>query len=184
MVHKGKAWTYNRIFLHFPLTPPPLPPNVPAFPPILPGEPLPVQPPPPHCAITNKNIVFLTSQLIICPFFHEASSCPLLHRGPEDQGGYGLVMPHTYLYWQNALAFVSYVTGHSLLLAVVARPFERWCVAVGFVPQAQYLFLLQLGRVRWAHMPYLALKAKSFSKARQGLPVIMPEDFSVDSMPA
>ena len=101
---------------------------------------------------------------------------------PEDQGGYGLVMPHTYLYWQNALAFVSYVRGHSLLPAVVARPFERWCVAVGFVPK--YLFLLQLGRVRWAHMPYLAVKAKSFSKARQGLPVIMPEDFSVDSVPA
>ena len=33
-------------------------------------------------------------------------------------------------------------------------------------------------------MPYLALKAKSYSKARRGLLVIMPEDFRVDSMPA
>ena len=57
-------------------------------------------------------------------------------------------------------------------------------MALGFVPQAQYLFMLQLGRVRWAHMPYLASKAKSFSKAREALPVIMPEDFSVDSTPA
>ena len=86
-------------------------------------------------------------------------------------------MPHAYLHWHNALAFVTYVTGQSLLPALVARPFERWCVAVVFVPQAQYRFLLQLGRVRRAHMPYLALKAKSFSKPRQGLPVIMPEDF-------
>ena len=94
-------------------------------------------------------------------------------------------MPHTYLYWQNAVAFVSYVTLFvSLLPAVVVRPFERCCVAVGFVPHAQYLLLLQLVRVPWAHMPYLALKAKSFSKARQGLPLIMPEDFSVDSMAA
>ena len=102
----------------------------------------------------------------------------------EDQEGYGLVLPHTYLYWQNAVAFVSYVIGESLLPAVVARPFERWCVAVGFVPQAQCLFLLHLGRVRWAPTLYFAPKPKSFSQAPQGLPVIMPEDFSVDSMPA
>ena len=30
---------------------------------------------------------------------------------------------------------------------------------------------------------FLALKTKAFSKARQGLPVIMLEEFSVESMP-
>ena len=37
--------------------------------------------------------------------------------------------------------------------------------------------------MRWAGMPFLALKAKAFSKARQGVPVIMSEEFWVESMP-
>ena len=43
---------------------------------------------------------------------------------PLDQGGYGLVMPHTYLSWQNALAFVSHLTGNVCLPPIVVAPFE------------------------------------------------------------
>ena len=61
---------------------------------------------------------------------------------PLDQGGYGLVMPHTYLYWQNALAFVSHLTGNVCLPPIVVAPLEQWCAVVGFVPRLQFLFLL------------------------------------------
>ena len=100
-----------------------------------------------------------------------------------EQGGCGLVMPHTSLYWQNALAFVSHLTGNVCLPAVVVVTFEWWCAVVGFVPRLQFLFLLQAGRVLWAGMPFLALGAKAFSKARQALSVIMSKEFSVESIP-
>ena len=37
--------------------------------------------------------------------------------------------------------------------------------------------------MRWVGMPFLGLNAKAFSKAQQGLPVIMSEEFLADSMP-
>ena len=59
---------------------------------------------------------------------------PLFMAQPLDQGGYGLVMLHTYVYWQNALAFVSHLTGNVCLPPIVITPFQQWCAVVGFVP--------------------------------------------------
>ena len=100
-----------------------------------------------------------------------------------SKGGYQLIMPHVYLLWQHTHCFVRYVHQQVALPPIMVTAFQSWCQQVGFHPNPDDLFLLQVGMVQWRSMPSLGLHAKSFSKVRKGLPVIMPPGYDVSSMP-
>ena len=92
--------------------------------------------------------------------------------------------PRTYLLWQHASAFVSYVLVPDRFRGAVGYHFRRWASDHGVAVTSEHLPWFQLAVVPMASAPFLASSARAFSLLRQGFPPALPAACVSCSWPA
>ena len=108
---------------------------------------------------------------------------PLLER-TKQQGGVSLPQPRTYLLWQHASAFVSYVVAPDRFRGAVGDHFRKWASDHGVAVTPERLPWFQLAVVPMASASFLASFARAFSLLRQSFPPLLPADCVSCSWPA
>ena len=102
----------------------------------------------------------------------------------KQQGGICLPQPRTYLLWQHASAFVTYVHSPDRFRGAVGDHFKKWASNHGVVVDSWNLPWFQLAVAPLANIPFLASSARAFGLLRQGFPTALPVACSTSSRPA
>ena len=101
---------------------------------------------------------------------------------PHGKGGYSLVPPETFLYWQHSTALVNYVQDLICLPQVLHTGFSPFANSLGMVLNPLTLPYFQMGsNVIWDTMPYLGWSAHTFSIVKKDIQFEEPDMLSHDT---
>ena len=102
----------------------------------------------------------------------------------KQQGGIRLPQLRTYLLWQHASAFVSFVHVPEWFPGALGDHFWRWASVHGMSVTPETLAWFQLAVVPLANLPFLGSSARSFSLLRQAFLAALPSACLSSTWPA